>query len=180
MQNKYARICTKLSMFVCICFYVHSHFTNGSTGDWGSFESEGLSSRFFGGEGRCLTASKIVPARNGRAPHHATSGLCTKHSGQRRKGKGSAHLRDPSNVAGPDFQVPANQLLKQLQYCVAVPRIREGNSSISIPLDSVPPAVLALHLPTKKNGTLPANPTEYFNTCLRANTLVLKTQRSEM
>ena len=31
-----------------------------------------------------------------------------RHTGQKRKEKGSAQVSDPSKFAGPDFQVPAN------------------------------------------------------------------------
>ena len=46
----------------------------------------------------------------------------------------------------------------------------------------MPPAMQAMQLQVKKDGTLPTNPTDYFNfdTCWRANTLVLTTQLSEM
>ena len=57
---------------------------------------------------------------------------------------GRAQVSDPSNLADPDFQVPANR--KKLRCHFAVPSTREGNSPIPVPLDSVPPAMRALHL----------------------------------
>ena len=82
-----------------------------------------------------------------------------RHTGQKRKGTGSVVI--PSNLADPDFQVPANT--KKSQYSVAVPRTRNRNSPILVPLDSMQPAVRALQLRVEKDGTLPTNPTEYFN-----------------
>ena len=96
-----------------------------------------------------------------------------RHTGQKRK--------QTSNLADPDVQVPANRKKcgskhnrgkftnihtksrQKMQYSVAVPSTREGNSPIPVPLDSVPPGLRALQLQVKKNGTLPTNPTDYFN-----------------
>ena len=56
-------------------------------------------------------------------------------------------------------------------------KTKGGNSPIPVQLDSVPPGMRALQLQFKKDGTLPRNPTDYFNfvvdTCWRANTPVL-------
>ena len=64
-----------------------------------------------------------------------------------------------------------------------LPSTREGNSPIQVPLDSLP-AMLALQLQVQKDGTLPTNPTNYFNSvvdkCWRANAPVLTTQLLEM
>ena len=48
-------------------------------------------------------------------------------------------------------------------YSSAVPSTREGNSPVQVPLGAVQLAMLALHLGVRKDGPLPANPTEYFN-----------------
>ena len=69
-------------------------------------------------------------------------------------------------------------------YFGAVSSTREGNSPIPVPFDSVLPAMRALQLQVKNDGTLPTNPTDYFNfvvdTCWRASAPVLTTQLSEL
>ena len=68
---------------------------------------------------RSQDKKKIVPARNRRAPaQHLIAPLLLaaseRHTGQKRNEKGSAQISDPSNLAGPDFPVPENQMLKRL------------------------------------------------------------------
>ena len=106
------------------------------------------------------------------------------HTGHKRKGTASAQHAVPStSEENSPISIP-NQNLKKLLYSIAVPSTREGNSPIPLPLDLVPPGILALQLLVKNNGTLPTNPTDYFNfvadTCWRANTLVLMVQLLEM
>ena len=99
-----------------------------------------------------------------------------RHTEQKRKRTGSAQVSNPSNLADPDFQVPANRKKKAiptskhkrgkftkngtksreksdtaLQF-----QAQERNSPIPVPLDSVPPAMRALQLRVKTDGTLPA------------------------
>ena len=99
------------------------------------------------------------------------------HNGHKRKGTESAQHAVPSTRK-------ENSPISITNQNVAVPSTREGNSPIPVPLDSVPPGILALQLLVKKNGTQPTNPTDYFNfvadTCWRANTLVLMEQLLEM
>ena len=68
---------------------------------------------------RSQDKKKIVPARNRRAPaQHLIAPLLLaaseRHTGQKRNEKGSAQISDPSNLAGPDFHVPENQMFKKL------------------------------------------------------------------
>ena len=94
---------------------------------------------------------------------------------QNTKGKGAQlgvpDQRDPSNHDYPDLQMPAIRPAKQLRYRIHVLRTRDGDPLL--PVDTVPPAILALNL-RKKNGTQGSNRIFYFAvvTCWRANTSV--------
>ena len=100
------------------------------------------------------------------------SAASRRHTGHTRKG--TANANSPISVPSAQHAVPStseenspisvpNPNRKKLRYRVAVPSTREGNSGM-----------LALQLRIKKDGTLPTNPTDYFNfvvdTCWRANT----------
>ena len=116
--------------------------------------------------------------------HHSRQQLVDATLGRREKEQqvhGSAILAILL-IQTREFQVIANR--KKLRYRDAVPRTREGNSPIPVPSDSVPPAsaMRGLHLRVKKDGTLPTNPTDYFNfvvdTCWKASAPVLTMQIS--
>ena len=93
-----------------------------------------------------------------------------RHTGQKRKGTDSAQ-RSAFLAILLILISRCLQIEKKMRYRVAVPRTREENSPIPVPLDSKPPAMRALQLRVKKDGTLPTNPTDHFNfvvdTCWR-------------
>ena len=97
-----------------------------------------------------------------------------RHTGNKRKGKASAqHAVLSTKEENSPISIP-NREKNVIQRCSSK---HEGNSSIPVLMYSVPPGMRALQLRVKKDGTLPTNPTDYFNiivdTCWRANTRVL-------
>ena len=82
-------------------------------------------------------------------------------SGRRNKRKGTASANSPISVPSAQHAVPStseenspisepNPNRKKMRYRVAIPSTRKGNSSIPVPLDSVPPGMRALQLWLKK------------------------------
>ena len=60
--------------------------------------------KFFLQEIKEHLTSRLPPAASGR------------HTGQTRNGTGNAQVSDPSNLADPDFQVPANRKKLTIRY----------------------------------------------------------------
>ena len=142
-----------------------------------------------GASGSSTRASKIVPARNWSKLHCTTptSRWWTPHWADEKTDQPELSCRFLLIQISRCLQIEKKCCSKHKRgkftnTCTKQKKksTREGNAPIPVPLDPVQPAMRALQLRVKKDGTLPTNPTYYFkfavDTCWRANAQVSTTQ----